>query len=133
MLRRRISNYPEINMKINIKTKASVLLTVLALASCQVARADILTVTNDSDTGSFDAVGGNTAFYKTSLSGLSSQGAPGAGGPTTSYEVLSETFTITNNGAGGLSAAAASSNYMLTAISFIAGGGNGLVQVHLFD
>ncbi len=121
-------------MKTYIKINAGVLFAVLALAACQVARADITTVTNDVNVASWDAVGGNAPFYATSVNATTSQGVPSAGSPsTTTYLVLSETFTITNNGAGGLSAAAASSNYVLNAISFFAGGGSGPIQVHLFD
>src|SRR5215469_8806437 len=116
-------------MKYPIKT---VMLAALAFASCQMARADITSVSTDTNVTSWDGVafGGstNTPFYTTSLSSLSSQGFPGAG--TGPYEVLSETFTITNNGAGGLSATAASSNYVLNAISIMASGGPGQVQVH---
>ncbi|HTR43705.1 MAG TPA: hypothetical protein VMH87_19000 [Pseudomonadales bacterium] len=116
-------------MKYHIKT---IVIAALALATCQFARADILTVTNDVNVTTWDNVGGNAPFYSTSLSGPTAQGfiAPASGA---SYTVLSEYFTITNNGAGGMSAVSASSNYMLNAISFIAAGGSGPVQVHLFD
>jgi hypothetical protein len=121
-------------MKTYLKTNASVLLAALALATCQVARADILTVTNDANVASWDAVGGNAPFYSTSVNAATSQGAASAGSPsTTAYVVMSETFTITNNGAGGLSVASAASNYVLNAISFFAAGGSGPIQVHLFD
>jgi len=120
-------------MKTNLKTNASVLITVLALAACQVARAEIATVTNDVNVASWDAVGGNAPFYSTSVSAATSQGAASAASATTAFVVMSETFTITNNGAGGLSVAAASSNYVLNAISFFAAGGSGPIQVHLFD
>ncbi len=114
-------------MKYYIKT---IVIAALALASYPLARANIVTVSNDVNVATWDAVGGNTPFYTTSLAGLSAQGYPSSGsGP---FVVLSETFTVTNGG-GGLSAAGASSNYMLNAISLIAGSGSGPVQVHLYD
>jgi membrane-associated PAP2 superfamily phosphatase len=126
----RIKNPAKI-MKYHIKTLT---MALVALASVQLARADIASVTNDPSMTSWANVGGNAPFYATtnSFNGQTAQGfpAPNAG---SSYSLLSEYFTITNNGAGGMSAAAASSNWVLTAISVVAGGGSGPVQVHLFD
>jgi hypothetical protein len=117
-------------MKYYIKT---IVIAALALASCQLARADILTVTNVTFTNAWTAVSGSAPFYSTSVSAATSQGAASAGAPATAFVVMSETFTITNNGAGGMSGSAASSNWMLTAISMFAGGGSGPIQIHLFD
>lgn len=103
---------------------------VSALLACNVTLADISTVSNDVNTATWDPVGGNAPFYTTSLSGLTGQGFPG--GSSDPYIVLSETFTITN-GAGGLTGVTGQSNYMLNAISIIASGGNGPVQVHMYD
>jgi hypothetical protein len=116
-------------MKLYIKT---IVVAALALASYPLARADILTVTNDTNVSTWDNVGGSAPFYSTTLGSPTSQGFP-APATGASYTLLSEYFTITNNGAGGMSATAASSNWVLTAISMIASGGNGPVQVHLFD
>ncbi len=122
-------------MKYHIKTIA---IAALALASCQLARADITTVTNDTNITTWDPVGGKTPFYVTTNifqpGVLTAQGAPPAGSATsTKYTVVSETFTITNNGAGQMSASAASSNWVLTAISMLQGGNVGQIQLHLFD
>jgi hypothetical protein len=129
-------------MKTSIKSlTASILAGMAFITLCGTARADLTLSTNSNSS----AWVGNP-FYATSLgnglTGFTTQGmvAPGNGA---SYSVLSETFTITNNagesGNGGvqLTSAAASSNYVLTAISVIGsgggGGGGGAVQVHLFD
>lgn len=111
-------------------------MAVMALASIQLARADITTVTNDSNVSTWDPVGGLAPFYQTTnvfqAGVLTAQGAPPVAG-TPKYTVLSETITITNNGAGQMSASAGSSNWMLSAISMIQGGGVGQIQLHLFD
>jgi hypothetical protein len=123
-------------MKYHIKT---ITMAVMALASIQLARADITTVTNDANVSTWDPVGGNIPFYVTTnnwagISGNSGQGNVSAGSPVnTKYTVLSETFTITNNGAGMMSAASAGSNWVLTAISMYNSGGSGPIGVHLFD
>jgi hypothetical protein len=117
-------------MKRHITTGLGITVIVSALLACNLALADISTVSNDVNTATWDAVGGNAPFYTTSLSGLSGQGFPGTSADP--YVVLSETFTITS-GAGGLTASAAGSNYQLNAISIVAGGGNGPIQVHMFD
>jgi hypothetical protein len=118
-------------MKYCIKTSAKLIVTMLALASFQTARADILTVTNDSQFATWDAVAGTTAFYTNNLGSLSVQGPPGSGaGP---YEALSETFTITNNAEVGLTGTAGNSNYVLNAIAIVTSGGATPVSMHLFD
>jgi hypothetical protein len=116
-------------MKTIIKSlTASFLAGIAFITLCGTARAD-LTVSNSTTIATWNQVGGQSPFYVTSLSGISSQGSPGLGSGAT-YTVLSETFTITN-GAGSL--ANGTTNYTLTGIAIVGGNQPANSSIHVFD
>ena len=106
-------------------------ITVFAWAMVgSTARAD-LSVSNDTNTASWDLMADQGPFYASGVptSFTTGQGQPGANSGAAST-ALSETFTITN-GAGSL--AIGNTNYVLTGIAVLASGGSGVVSVHLYD
>jgi len=117
-------------MKTIIKSLTTGFLAGLAcLALCGTARAD-LSLSNSTTTASWNQVSGQNPIYVTSLSGLSAQGQPSAGSGAT-YTVLSETFTITNNGAGSL--ANGNTNYVLTGVAIMGGAQPANSSIHIYD
>jgi hypothetical protein len=123
-------------MKRHVKNYACFTLAASALAAfCGSVRADISTVVT-STTLAWPS-GPNPIFYSaTPLSGLSSQGPPGAA-TGAAAESLSETFTLTNSagvGAGG-PGPGSGSNYVLTGIGLVIGGYDSSTNctVHIYD
>jgi hypothetical protein len=101
---------------------------------CANARAD-LSISNSTTTTSWNQVSGQSPFYvslpSANLTGFTAQGQPGAGSAATAYTVLSETFTITNGGAGSL--ANGNTNYLLTGVAIIGGSQPANSSIHLYD
>lgn len=124
-------------MKYPIKTA---MIVVLALASCQLALADLSTQIATSFTSGAGSnwvadPGGNSPFYSSanvqteSFSGVGQQ-TPTAGAPAS---VLAETITIAST--AGVPTTVANTNYILTGISLLLSGSDTThaYSIHIFD